>query len=634
MLNTVSAKLTGTPGESGWAQVHEFTPEDPEKAAARGHLFAVVATKRLEKVSPDSGGELDLITAGRELIGRLHEEYFGDLSTKPFNALRNAVEKVTTEFRESWGDVEIAACSVVSDIVYSAASGGSQVVISRGGVLGTILASHEGEVVSASGYPKSGDVMLLATKPFFDKVSQGVIKAGLQSPDPASAVESFAPSVLEGGEEGSLGATVIKFEEKQIVANIVSEKTHLAVFDKGGNIAKGVASGLAGFVGKFVKNFPQRKIYVKPEIQEEIPSQSKKMTFSVAIILLLILLVSIGFGIRQKRINDLKNKYQGILVQAQSEVDQAISLASVSPERSRELFSDSEQKLKQILDLKVKDPKIDNLEKKIEDSRSSILGEYVANTDLFLDLTLLSSGFRGDALSASGGTIYVLDKNGKRILSVEISTKKSAVVATPSVIDSVEDLTSYEDRVFILSSDGIYEVSSSDKTKVVDKTWSGGAKIAAFTGNMYILDESGNAIYRYQGQGNTFDGKESWLAAGTSVDFSGLRQWIIDGSIYALYPNSRILKYSLGSPQNFSISGIIPEIGNIDAIFTDADSKDIYLLDRAGKRVVAIDKDGNYKAQYISDEISNATGLVVSEVQKKIILLTGDKLLSIDIKHL
>jgi hypothetical protein len=50
--------------------------------------------------------------------------------------------------------------------------------------------------------------------------------------------------------------------------------------------------------------------------------------------------------------------------------------------------------------------------------------------------------------------------------------------------------------------------------------------------------------------------------------------------------------------------------------------------------VVVIDKKGNYKAQYIDDQIAGAKSLVVSEAQKEIILLTGDKLLSIGIKNL
>src|SRR5512141_348294 len=125
MLTTISAKVTGIPDASGWSQVYEFKPDDIQKLASRGSLFTVIATKKTEA----SG--ITTISAGRDLIGRLHEEYFGDLSAKPFNALKSAVEKVTSEFKASWGSVEIAACSFVDGVVYSVASGGAEVTICR-----------------------------------------------------------------------------------------------------------------------------------------------------------------------------------------------------------------------------------------------------------------------------------------------------------------------------------------------------------------------------------------------------------------------------------------------------------------------------------------------------------------------
>jgi hypothetical protein len=223
---------------------------------------------------------------------------------------------------------------------------------------------------------------------------------------------------------------------------------------------------------------------------------------------------------------------------------------------------------------------------------------------------------------------------GKRVVRVAIDTKKSKVVAGPSVIDNVADIASYQDIVFILSTDGIYQVGIS-KTKVIEKTWTGDALISTFAGNMYILDKTGNTIYRYSGQpGGTFGAQQKWLSAVTTANFSGATAWGMDGAIYVLYPNSKVLKYSLGSPQNFSVSGVLPEIGNIDAINADPDNQYIYLLDKAGKRVVVIDKKGKYKAQYTDDQIAGAKSLVVSEAQKQIILLTGDKLLSIEIRHI
>ena len=626
MLNTVSAKLTATPGGSGWAQVHEFTPEDPEKLEKRGKLFAVVATKRVEV-------GVEAVNAGRELLARLHEEYYGEVEVTSFIALKNAVEKVMKEFEGSWGDVEIAACAFVGDVVFSAAGGGAQILICREGAMATILASPGTGVISASGYPKSNDTMLIATKAFFEKVTVGVIKAGLTAPNPSLGAETFAPMIHGEDVPGSLGLIIIKFEsgfEPDIIPQKAdqpaTENPRINPMEVWGKKAQNLIGGL-------IRKLPRRSIYVRPGGGEEVTSQSKKMTFSVAIVLLLILVISIGFGVRQKKINDLKSKYQGILKTAQEEVDQAINLASVSPDKSRELFYASREKLKEITALKVDDAEVSELAKKIETSRGAILGEYDATTSMFLDLSLLSSGFKGDSISVSGGNVFILDKSGKRIVSVAVDTKKSKVVAGPTVIDEALDLASYEDRTFILSGDGIYEIEST-KTKVVDKTWEGDALIRAFAGNMYVLDKSGNMVYRYAGSGTGFSDKQNWLAAGTRVDFSDASSWGIDGSIYILFPSSKILKFSLGSPQNFSVTGVIPEIGKIDAVYADPDNQYVYLLDRAGKRIVVIDKKGGYKAQYIGDEISGAVNLVVSETQKKAILMTGDKLLSIELKNL
>ena len=619
MLNLISAKLTGTPNESGWSQVHDFIPEDSEKVRTRGRLFAVVSTKKGEV-------GVEAITSGRELIARLHEEYFGNIEAKPFSALSAATGKVISEFKNSYGEVEIVACAIVGDVVFSSAGGGGQVVICRNGSLATILASQNENIVSASGFPKSGDMVMLGTKSFFEVVPAGIVRAGLQSVGPEEASEVFAPSVHGEKNQGSCGAVIIKFEEN-VVSKLETPK------DVVGRPIENVKTSVKGIFSRLVERLPERRIYIKNGVTDEVTAQSKKVTFSVAVSLLIILAVSIGFGIRQKRINDVRARYQGILREAQDGVDQAISLASVSPDKSRELFGDSILKLDQIRALNVKDSKVDSLAKKINDSRESILGEYLTPPQLFLDLSLLSSGFKGDSISSSGGNIFILDKTGKRIVGVAISTKKSKVVAGPGVIDEAQDIASYEDRVFILSSDGIYEIGNT-KSKVIEKTWEGEALVKAFAANLYVLDKSGNAIYRYAGSGDTFGDKQNWLSVDTKVDFSNSRQWVIDGSVYVLRPNSRIFNFSLGSAQNFSVKGVIPEIGTIDAIFADADNQYLYLLDRSGKRVVVVDKKGVYKSQYSDDQIGGANNLIVSEADKKIILLTGDKLYSIDIKHL
>ena len=299
MLGIISAKVTAAPGSSGWAQVHDFSPDDPEKLRLRGRLIAVLATSRVQE-------GIDTITSGRELIGRLHEEYFGTLEGKPFDVLRTAVQRVTEEFRESWGDIEIAACAFVDGVVFSVAAGGGKVIICREGALATILESS-GEVIAASGYPKEGDLILLATRTFFEKVPSEMIKEALTSGSPESAAEVFAPVVHGEREVGNIGAAIIKFDGTSNLFSVQKPPQPISP----SVVAPTIGQKITGLINKFKRNIPERNIYIKSGVGDEVSSNSRKVTFSAGIVLLVILIVSISFGIRQKNINDLKKKYQG-----------------------------------------------------------------------------------------------------------------------------------------------------------------------------------------------------------------------------------------------------------------------------------------------------------------------------------
>lgn len=452
---------------------------------------------------------------------------------------------------------------------------------------------------------------------------------------------SYFEGVLYFSVFGNAGAQITRNGEDKIIVNNLDGPKSASGYPKEGDIItlktpNGKISLKFDSKNVFSFNIPVKlnnKIYLREQNQEKVSPDSKRMTLIVGITLLVLVTVLAGVGINKKKQDDLKSKYNGILQEAQNNLNEAISLATSDPEKSRELFKISQTDLNKIIDMKVNDSKVADLKNKIEASRESILGEYSGEPELFLDLSLLSSGFKGDILSESNESIFVLDKNGKKIVRVEIETKKSKVTAGPSVISDPRDIASYEDSVYVLENDGVYEVDSK-KNKIIDSSWNGEVFTKVFGGNMYILDKSANLIYRYIGNPQGFGEKNNWLSSLVTANFGEAKSWGIDGAVYVLYPNSKILKFSQGSPQSFRLTGIVPEIGNTDAIYADPDNNYLYLLDRAGKRVVVTDKKGSYKAQYSDDKIGEAISLVVSEKDKKIILLTGEKLLQMEIRHL
>jgi len=618
-LNILSAKITGTPNDSGWTQVHEFKPEDSDKLEKRGHLFAVIGTKKKEE-------GVTSVAAGRELLSRLHEEYFGNLEQTPFTALKNAVSKVIKEFSETWGDVEIVSAAVVNDVVYSAACGGSKVCIYRAGGIATILESGRQEVAVASGYPKEGDCLILGTKSFFESISLGILKASLEGPNISTSAESLAPIVSSSPDSGNMGVVIVGFSKPAVIEKMIDAAIP-PVCKKPANVSfKKVKDFL-------VKIIPAKKIYVKEKNIDDQASVGKKTTFYVGIVLLFLLFVSIGFGIKQNLTKKYKETYQEELTQAINSLNEAETLVSSDPKRARELFLDCKSKVDNLLAQKIEDKELSLLSRRVDEKETQILGIYKEDPSLYLDLSLLSSGFSGDKMVFSGGNIFVFDKNGKKVVRITLDTKKTQVVVGPEQLDGIIDIFAYQDSVYGVFSDGIYSLGTAKK-KVIEKTWDGDVLAYAYTGNIYLLDKTGNSIWRYAGSNDSFGSKQDWLAQGITVDFSKVKEIVIDGTIWVLTSTPNVSRFSQGNPQAFKINGLAPGINAIQAIHTNEENKYIYLLDKEQGRIVVLEKNGDYMAQYQSDQFKEGSEIIVSEKTSKAIVLTGEKLIQIDLKHI
>jgi len=545
MLEISSAKIAGNPGDSGWVQIYDFKPDEPEKLKLRGHLFAVIAT------SQASSG-LENVVAGREIISRLHEEYFGKTETTPFNALKLAVEKVIGEFSSQWQEIEIAAIAHLEGVVYSAASGGSQVSILRNQMFAKILVSPIGQTVSASGYPQEGDVVFIGTKKVFTGTDDSQIKSALESLDPKIAAEQVAMLIHSQKEESMLGALIIKFSSQEpsesvVMAPVENQTTQgISWFNKATGGFKGFVNKVSTQIGK---KLPQKRIYIKNDVVGDFQATEKKgVTFSVGIILLVLLIVSIIFGVRQKNLKEEKQKYEGRLTQAVENYAQALNLYQAEPSQARSLFIDSENLANTLNTEGVKDTRLNKLLEDLSAQRGPILGEYTQEPVLYMDLTLLSSGFKGDSFALSGKNLYVMDKEAKKIVSVAIDTKKTKVVAGPDSLKNPTSFTAYENRAFAVDGEGISEVGST-ATQLIEKTWSGEALVRAYAGNLYLVDKGGSMIWRYVGTADEFGPAQKWLGEGVSPDFS--KSSI--NSLYALSPSPFIPE----NPIEISFSPVI-----------------------------------------------------------------------------
>jgi hypothetical protein len=497
-------------------------------------------------------------------------------------------------------------------------------------------------VVSASGYPKEGDILILGTRSFFNLFADGTIKAAFDGKDPKEAVEKLAPVVHSEGGKGDVGAVFLKFNQikREIKrADEVIEGRQSEVKEKPRKLVVNKPPALNSLVNvaksaitQRVKKISDREIFVKRATDELKASKNRRIYVSAGVILLILLLVSMVFGIRKKSEDEEKARYEDRLVAAQHQFDEATSLYSLDPKRARELFQESANVVDVLIDEGVSDPRLDSLVSQLSENKGRVLGQYNQGVEIFVELPLVSDGFIGLDLAGSDDETFVLNEERNRVISTSFATKRSEVVAGPEQVKGASNIASYTDRVFALTNEGISELD--EDGRFIKKDWSGEVLIYAYAGNIYLLQKSEGEILRYAGAENEFASGVNWLAPGVEPDLSGVISWTIDGSIWLLDDLGKISRFSLGNPQNFVVAGVNPSFVSPAAIYTNSDLEFLYVLDSENARVVVIDKEGLYKAQYEGEEIRGATDLAVSEKEGRIIFLGGDKLYSIEIKHL
>ncbi len=151
--------------------------------------------------------------------------------------------------------------------------------------------------------------------------------------------------------------------------------------------------------------------------------------------------------------------------------------------------------------------------------------------------------------------------------------------------------------------------------------------IAAYSGNLYVLDPEGGEIWRYVPAGEGFDSERQGLLGtaeiGTAVALA------VDGDVYLL---------ETGALRRFRLGGELPPLfGGIDAfpgaaagIVADAATGVIYVGDRERLRIVASGRSGDFLRQYRHVDFDDLRGIALAEDGSTLYVLTGRSIYGFD----
>lgn len=595
-LKASSAKLVPAVTKGFHCQIFEHdAPSDKSKL---GYLTVIAIIK------DDDGSQI-----AHQIFDKFVEDYYSS-QLPAFDSLKKVTNSILGQLHTS-----ISLCILVNleNLVYIASVGDIYTYLLRESVLGKLI-SPVSKVMFISGQVSEKDTLLICNSVFLKSQPIGIVKAALNHKDLQTTQDLLASSAASNKAVGFVqkyGSQSFSSSHVKGIALDINKPLKIVDFTK---------SLLVWGIDKLLSLLPKNDLYLSAYSQSTKRRPTSARAALIGIILILVLGISVYFGINKSKQDRILADFEDKRTQILHNIEEARNLSTLNPNRARSLILDAQKQVEKLRDDGFNADLVDPLSQEVETDIAAIAGIYSADAQVYLDLSLVSSGLEADSLEFSDGHMVALDKSSKKIVSIVLDSKRTEIIAKLDD-ENVEDIAAYVNRSFALTDNGIFELDDPAR-KVISKDWGSDSLLSAFAGNLYLLDNQNKGIYRFPGNVGSFGSKQNWLRADS---FSGEKviSWAIDGSIWTLDASGQVYRFSSGVQDPFYPQ---PQVDSPDAIYTSENDQNLYFLDTQGSRILVYDKRGQFKAEYHSSELKNAKDFIASEADKKIIFLSGSKL--------
>jgi hypothetical protein len=144
-----------------------------------------------------------------------------------------------------------------------------------------------------------------------------------------------------------------------------------------------------------------------------------------------------------------------------------------------------------------------------------------------------------------------------------------------------------------------------------------------FKKNLYFLDKKEGRIIKYPWQKEFFWQEPLILIENEKI--IGAKSMAIDGEIWVLRPDNKILQISGGKIKKEFDLDIFPEKKDFSKIYTLPALPYLFILEPAQKRIIVLEKSGQIKKQFQSEKFDNLLDFSISEDGRIIWVLNGLK---------
>lgn len=287
------------------------------------------------------------------------------------------------------------------------------------------------------------------------------------------------------------------------------------------------------------------------------------------------------------------------------------------------------------LNCKIYTKQCSDFNSQIDGILSQIRKETVVNPELLSDFSQTSKKLNKltrinnqiIAFSDTSSTIVIYDLLTKQSRSVDSKITGFNDASVPKENDYIAFLYNNKDVVTYNPKDSTFTGAEISYPNPVVKI----SELLVYNRRLYTLDTQSGQIYKHENIKTGYATGKDWLKD-LSVDIKNSTSFTTDGDMFIGLNNGQIEKISAGTKQPFSVSGLDPELKNVNDIWTYTDKQYIYLLDSANKRLVILQKDGTLFGQITTNGIwKKPAGMIIDEPTKRAFILDDNKLYQINI---
>jgi hypothetical protein len=159
--------------------------------------------------------------------------------------------------------------------------------------------------------------------------------------------------------------------------------------------------------------------------------------------------------------------------------------------------------------------------------------------------------------------------------------------------------------------------------------WGRATQIETYRGRLYVADKGNNQIYRYSI--GRYDEATPWFQPTTQVNLANLSAMRIDGDIWLLYQDGKVVRYRSGEQLPYSLDSSVALPTQAVDLWVGQDGDDaLYLVDPPLERILVFNKEnGVYLEQFQAAEgaaLRDLRGLFIDQVHSTQYILTEDNL--------